>query len=246
MSQSLARALRILDELGDGDRSLDELAATLEVHKTTVLRLLRTLESQRFVRRDDRHRYQLGAKLFALGSTALEQRAIRDIAQPHLNRLSRETGGQAVHLATYENGGAVYVAKVESTSSVRMYSRIGLPAALHATAVGKVLAAALAPSELDAVVAGLDFRAFTARTITDAETYRAALTEVRERGWAADTGEHEDFINCVGAPVRDDRGRVIAAVSISAPDVILSTGQVRALLPQLLAATTAIGSDWRG
>lgn len=245
MSQSLARALRILDELGDGDRSLDELAATLDVHKTTVLRLLRTLETQRFVRRDDRHRFHLGAKLFALGSTALEQRGIRDVAQPHLNRLSRGTGGQAVHLATYENGGAVYVAKVESTSAVRMYSRIGLPAALHATAVGKVLAAALPASELDAVIAGLDFRAFTERTITDAETYRAALAEVRDRGWATDSGEHEDFINCVGAPIRDDRDRVIAAVSISAPDVILSRAQVRALLPQLLATITSIESQWR-
>ncbi|MGH8878005.1 MAG: IclR family transcriptional regulator, partial [Stackebrandtia sp.] len=213
---------------------------------TTVLRLLRTLESQRFVRRNDRHRYQLGVKLFALGSAAMEQRAVRDVAQPHLNRLSRETGGQAVHLATYENGGAVYVAKVESTSAVRMYSRIGLQAALHATAVGKVLAAALPPGELDAVIAGLEFRPFTTNTITEAETYREALAEVRRCGWATDAAEHEDFINCVGAPVRDERDRVIAAVSISAPEVILNSQQVRALLPQLLETTEAIESDWRG
>ena len=246
MSQSLARALRILGQLGGGDRSLDDLAATLDVHKTTVLRLLRTLESERFVHRDPGHRYHLGSRLFELGSTALEQRGIRDVAQPHLARLSRETGGQAVHLAAYEHGAAIYIAKVESTSSVRMYSRIGLPAALHATAVGKVLVSELPPGEQAAVIDRLDFHRFTANTITDADTYRAALAEVRERGWAQDAAEHEDFINCVGAPVRDGAGRVIAAVSISVPDVLLPRDQVLGLVPQLLETTAAIGSEWAG
>lgn len=246
MSQSLSRALRILAELGEGERSLDELAATLEVHKTTVMRLLHTLEAERFVRRDERHRYQLGSRLFALGTAALAQRAIRDVAQPHLNRLSAETGGQAVHLATFENGAAVYLAKVESTSSVRMYSRIGLPAALHATAVGKVLVAALPPGEREAVIAGIDFQPFTARTIPDADAYRAVLARTREQGWAEDAAEHEDFINCVGAPVHDETGRVLAAVSISVPDVILPREKVRGLVPQLLAATEAISADWAG
>ncbi|MFC6706239.1 IclR family transcriptional regulator [Flexivirga alba] len=128
MSQSLARALQLLERLADGGQSLDELAQSLEVHKTTVLRLLRTMEDDRFVRRDDNHRYFLGSRLFELGTTALEQRTIRDIALPHLESLGRQTGGQAVHLAAYESGRAVYIAKVESTSSVRMYSRVGLVA----------------------------------------------------------------------------------------------------------------------
>lgn len=244
MSQSLTRALQILIELGEGERSLDQLATELGVHKTTAMRLLHTLEAERFVRRDERHRYQLGSRLFALGSAALEQHAIRDVAQPFLSRLSSETGGQAVHLATYENGAAIYVAKVESNHAVRMYSRIGLPAALHCTAVGKVLVAALPPGEREAVVAGIDFEPFTDRTITDPDEYRRVLTQTRELGWAEDAAEHETFINCVGAPVRDDSGRVIAAVSISVPDVILPRDGVRALVPQLLAATEAISTAW--
>lgn len=246
MSQSLTRALQILIELGEGERSLDQLATTLAVHKTTAMRLLHTLEAERFVRRDDRHRYQLGSRLFALGSAALEQHAIRDTAMPFLTRLAAETGGQAVHLATYESGSAIYVAKVESTHSVRMYSRIGLPAALHCTAVGKVLVAALPPGEREAVVSGIDFRRFTDRTITDAEEYSRVLTRTREQGWAEDAAEHETFINCVGAPVRDETGRVIAAVSVSVPDVILPRDGVRALVPQLLAATEAISTAWSG
>ena len=222
------------------------MAASLGVHKTTAMRLLHTLEADRFVRRDDRQRYHLGSRLFALGTAALSQHAIRDVAQPHLTRLASETGGQAVHLAAYENGTAVYLAKVESTHSVRMYSRVGLPAALHATAVGKVLVAGLPPGEQEAVVAGIDFRPFTSRTIPDAASYHEVLARTREQGWAEDAAEHEDFINCVGAPVRDEAGRVVAAVSVSVPDVILPREGVRALVPQLLAATEAISADWAG
>lgn len=244
MSQSLARALRILLELGDGNRSLDELAGQLDVHKTTVLRLLRTLESERFVRHDEEHRYHLGSRLFSLADAALEQRAVRELAAPHLRELSRAVGGQAVHLAAYENGTVVYIDKVESTHSVRMYSRVGLPAAIHCTAVGKVLVSALPARRLTSVVAGLDFRRFTDRTITDPDEFRAELATVRSQGWAQDRAEHEPFINCVAAPLRDGAGRVVAAVSISVPDVLLGYEQVRELLPQLLATTAAIHADY--
>lgn len=243
MSQSLSRALQVLAELGDGERTLDELATSVGVHKTTVMRLLRTLEAERFVRRDER-RYQLGSRLFELGHTALEQRGIRDVAHPHLARLSADTGGQTVHLATFENGAAVYIDKVDTTATVRMYSRIGLPAALHATAVGKVLVASLPPGQQQAVVGAIDYPRYTDRTITDADSYRAELTLVHDRGWAEDAAEHEAFIHCVGAPVRAAGGRAVAAVSVSVPEVLLSREQVVALVPTLLAATAAISADW--
>lgn len=246
MSQSLARALRLLDELGGGARSLDDLAGVLGVHKTTALRLLRTLESERFVRRDERHRFTLGSRLFALGTTSLQQHAIRDVALPHLEALGRSSGGQAVHLAVLEGDHAVYIAKVESTNPVRMYSQVGLTAPLHATAVGKVLAGALPASRLGALLDRLHFQAFTDRTIIDPDAYRAALAEVRAAGWAEDAAEHESFINCIGAPIRDADGEVIAAVSLSVPDLILDRDGVRALLPQLLATTAAVEADWSG
>ncbi|WP_446664095.1 IclR family transcriptional regulator [Flexivirga sp. B27] len=244
MSQSLARALQLLGQLADGGRSLDELAETLGVHKTTVLRLLRTLEDDRFVRRDDNHRFFLGSRLFELGASSLEHHAIRDIALPHLERLGRETGGQAVHLAAYESGRAVYIAKVESTSSVRMYSRVGLVAPLHATAVGKVLTSELPETKLRAALEANDFHAFTERTITDADAYRTELAKVRAQGWSEDSAEHEDFINCVAAPIRDSTGRIIAAASISVPDVILTRDAVHDLIPTLQRATASIEADW--
>ncbi|TCC58804.1 IclR family transcriptional regulator [Kribbella pittospori] len=243
MSQSLARALQILASLGEGERSLDQLATELGVHKTTVLRLLRTMEADRFVRRDDSHRYRLGSRLFALADAAREQHVVREVAAPHLRQLNQKTG-QTVHLAAWENGEVIYVDKLDSVRSVRMYSQIGVPAALHCTAVGKVLLAAQPKRIREALLESIEYHAFTPQTITDPDALRAELDAVRAQGWAQDRAEHESFINCIGAPVADQHGRIVGAVSISVPDVLLDYGQVLELLPELLATTKAISADY--
>ncbi|TCO49511.1 IclR family transcriptional regulator [Kribbella antiqua] len=243
MSQSLARALQILASLGEGDRSLDELAAELDVHKTTVLRLLRTMEADRFVRRDESYRYRLGSRLFALADAAREQHVVREVASPHLRQLNLKTG-QTVHLAVWENGEAIYIDKLDSVQSVRMYSRVGVPAALHCTAVGKVLLAAQPLRQQETLMGMLDYHSYTRHTISGPEELRAELDVVRAQGWAADRAEHEAFINCIGAPVTDHDGRVVGAVSISVPDLLLNYDQVLELLPDLLATTKAISADY--
>ena len=243
MSQSLGRALQILTSLGEGERSLDQLAAELGVHKTTVLRLLRTMEADRFVRRDASHRYRLGSRLFALADVAREQHVVRQVAAPHLRELNQKTG-QTVHLAAWENGEVIYVDKLDSVRSVRMYSQVGVPAALHCTAVGKVLLAAQPKRQREAIIQALDYKAYTPNTITDPDRLRDELLTTKERGWAQDKAEHESFINCIGAPLKDATGRVVGAVSLSVPDVLLNYEQVLELLPDLLATATAISADY--
>jgi DNA-binding IclR family transcriptional regulator len=242
VSQTVTRALRLLAELGEGERSLDQLAEVLGVHKTTALRLLQSLEEERFVYRDAGYRYHLGAGLFALSSLAMEQRGIQRIAAPHLAALNAVTG-QTVHLAAYEGGEVVYIDKYDSRHKMRMYSRVGLRAGLHNTAVAKVLLADLPPGERRRVVAGIDFTRHTPNTIAGPQQLLAELETVANQGWAQDHAEHETFINCIGAPVRDVSGRAVAAVSISVPDVVLPYEQVLGLLPQLLDTVRAISAD---
>ena len=137
----------------------------------------------------------------------------------------------------------VYIDKLESHDQIRMYSRIGLRAPLHSTAVAKVLLADLPDHELSAVVAGIDFTARTPNTIGNADAYLAEISRVRQQGWAADREENEPSINCVAAPVRGASGRVLAAVSVSVPDVVLPFQQLLDLLPALLDVTAAISRD---
>ncbi|MFC5751492.1 IclR family transcriptional regulator [Actinomadura rugatobispora] len=243
MSQSLARALRILAELGEGPRTLDELAATLGVHKTTVLRLLRTLEQERFAYRDDAHRFHLGSRLFSLSGAALEQRGVRDVAAPHLAGLNDLTG-QTVHLGVYEGGEVVYLDKYDSRHAIRMYSRVGLRMPLHATAIAKVLLADLPEPRRRRVAADIDYVPHTGNTITDPAALLDELSRVAAQGYAVDDAEHETFIRCIAVPIRDAEGRAIAAVSISVPDVVLGREQVMDLLPDLQATARAISDHY--
>jgi DNA-binding IclR family transcriptional regulator len=236
MSQSLDRALVLLGALAEGPRTLDELAERVAVHKTTVLRLLRTLEARRFVQRDGTRHYRLGTALFDLAHRALEDRDVRRLVEPALRDLNATTG-HTVHLASYEAGEVIYIDKYDSHHNVRMYSRIGKRAPLHCTAVAKVLVAALPDPERRQVAASIDYVRLTGNTITDADAYLAELVRVAERGFAVDNAEHEDFIHCIAAPVRGTGGVVLAAMSLSVPQVLLDLERLLDLVPDLRRAT---------
>ena len=232
MSQSVDRALTLVAALAEEPQTLDQLAERIGVHKSTVLRLLRTLEAHRFVQRDGVRLYRLGTALFDLANRALEDRDVRRLVEPALRELNAATG-HTVHLASYEAGEVIYIDKYESRHNVRMYSRVGKRAALHCTAVAKVLIGALPEPERRRVAASIDYVTFTGNTITDADTYLAELRRVAERGFAIDNAEHEDFIHCVAAPIRGTGGEVLAAMSLSVPQVLLDLDGLLDLVPDL-------------
>jgi DNA-binding IclR family transcriptional regulator len=242
VSQSLGRALELLVALQDGPAGLDALAVRLDVHKSTVLRLLQTMEAQRFVRHDSQHRYELGSRLFELANTALAGRDVRATARSHLEVLNRATG-QTVHLAAYESGQAVYIDKLDAVQGVRMYSRIGLSAPLHCTAVGKVLVAGRPETEWRAIAERIEYTPCTGATIATAGEYLVELRRVSSAGFAEDHEEHEAFINCIAAPIRDGRGDVVAAVSLSVPTISLDHEHVLELLPTLQEAAAGASAE---
>ncbi|MCC8251066.1 IclR family transcriptional regulator [Saccharothrix luteola] len=238
MSQSLDRALTLVGELATGPKTLDELSGVIEVHKSTTMRLLRTLESHRFVQREGVHHYRLGTALFDLANRALEERDVRRSAENALRDLNARTG-YTVHLASYEDGEVIYIDKYDSTHPMRMYSRIGRRAPLHCTAVAKVLLADLPEPRRREVARSIDYVPLTANTITTPDAYLAELDRVRAAGYAVDNAEHEDFIHCVAAPVRGARGEVVAAVSMSVPKVLLDFDGLLGHVPDLLATARA-------
>nr|WP_042187161.1 IclR family transcriptional regulator [Kibdelosporangium sp. MJ126-NF4] len=242
MSQSLDRALTLLDGLAEGPRTLDQLAGLIGVHKSTVLRLLRTLESHRFVQRDGVRYYRLGTALFDLAHRSLEDRDVRRSVEPALRELNAQTG-HTVHLASYEDGEVVYIDKFESRHQVRMYSRIGKRAALHCTAVAKILVSALPDERRREIAKGITYEKKTENTIITPEAYLTELATVAARGYAVDNSEHEDFIHCIAAPIRRARGDVLAAMSLSVPKVLLDLDGLLGLVPDLLRAAEKASAE---
>lgn len=245
MSQTVDRALSILPLLAEGPANLEQVATHLDVHKSTALRLLRTLHEHGMVYRQEDQRYRLGARLFALAQQAMETIDIREIAHPHLVALN-EAIGHTIHLAVYEEGEVVYIDKVESRYPVRMYSRIGKPVAITVAAVAKLLLADLPEAERRAVAERLEYPRYTARSTPDAAAFLAELARVREQGWATDLGGHEESINCVGAPIRGADGRVGAAISVSAPNVVVTADELLRLRPLILRTAEAVSRAYSG
>lgn len=236
MSQSVERALVLIEELASGPKRLGDLAEVLGTHKSTVLRTLQTLEKHGWVRREGEIPvFSLGLRVVELSGSVLEDLDIRTVARPQLDRLGAATG-ETVHLGVMDGSEMVYLDKVESVHPVRMYSRIGARADLHCTGVGKVLLA-FTPVE-DWPELGL--RKFTSRTIVTHEDLVAATAEIRRRGWGWDEQEHEESVRCIAAPVLGPGGDVLAAVSLSVPTSRLSTKQLREHVPLLLDVTRRI------
>jgi len=247
VSQTVERAVAIIEQISDRPASLAEVAERLGVHKSTALRLLQTLERAGFARRGEGGRYSVGTRLIGIATKALDSLDLREIARPHLSRLNQDCG-HTIHLASLLDGDIVYIDKYEGNTSVRMCSRIGKTASPHASGVGKAILCHLDPSQLDAILRTLTYVQHTASTIMSETALRGELAAVRERGYARDDGEFEDIINCVAAPIRSSDGRVQSAISISAPKMVTPLAELELLVPDLLATATAISHDygWSG
>lgn len=252
MSQTVHKALRVLEALGDGEARLVDLSTRLGENKSTVLRLLSTLESHGLVQQDAQtKRYSLGLKVLQLASEALSNIDIRGAAQDVLYELNDLTG-ETVHLGIYDEPQVVYIDKRESTFPIRMYSRVGARAECYCTGVGKAIIAFLTDVELERYQRKVHFTQYTPNTITSLAALREEVQRIRARGYALDEQEHEEGVRCVAAPVFEFQGRVAGAVSVAAPAFRKSAEEIEALAPVLVEAAGRIsgnlgsGGDGRG
>ncbi|WP_165978117.1 IclR family transcriptional regulator [Actinomadura darangshiensis] len=243
MSQTVERAISIVRRVARGPATLSEVAAELDVHRSTALRLLQTLTDAGFARRMPDGRYTVGTGLISIAYEALESMDLRDVARPHLTRLNQRCG-QTIHLASFVDDDVVYIDKYEGRASVRMYSRVGNTAKLHASGVGKVILANLDPALRDTVISRLTLTRYTANTITSEARFRAELDTIRERGYGYDEGEFEDFVVCIAAPIRSGDGTAHSAVSISVAKMLVPFEELKQLIPDLLETARAVSHDY--
>jgi DNA-binding IclR family transcriptional regulator len=247
MSQTVFRAISIVEFLAGRPRTLGEVAEHLGVHKSTALRLLQTLESTGFSRRHQDGRHAVGTRLIAIAQQTLDALDLRSIAAEGLRGLHRACG-HTIHLAELVGREIVYVDKVEAPDAVRMYSRIGRPASPYASGVGKAVLAFLDPRRRDELLEGVELVRHTSTTFSAREALEDELERIRRRGWAVDDGEFEDFVNCVAAPVWNSTGRVTGAVSITSLKVIAALPELTAMVPALRETADSISRElgWTG
>lgn len=220
--QTLERASFILDILGQSPQgiSIKDLSEKMLLPKGTTHRLLSSLSYFGYVRQDrNTKNYFLGFKLVELGNMLLGQLDLRKEAEPFLRNLAQRTK-ETVHLVILDGNEIVYLDKLETephAGGLRMASRVGSRNPAHSCAVGKALMAYLPEEALARMVEEKGLSRRTENTITDFNQLKDHMRLVRKQGYAVDDEENERGIRCVGAPVFDEAGKAVAAISVSGP-----------------------------
>jgi DNA-binding IclR family transcriptional regulator len=244
-SQTLLRGLDVLEAVASGVTKLSDLAAMLELNRSTTHRLARTLVARRYLIFTPRNGYGLGNKALELGHQARVQLDIPRVARDHLERLAAQTG-DTVHLGVLEGTCALYLDKIPGRRRVEVSSRVGELQPLRSTGLGKALI-------LDEGVRQL--RKFYRGENNNGERYKVSesawikrMCDYAKWGYAFDLEENEDRIRCVAAPVRDATGKIKAAISVSSAAQYMDDKRMRALAEQVRSAAATISHElgWDG
>lgn len=215
--QAVDRAVALLNAVAAGaptGRALADLAATCGLNRATAWRLLATLEHHGLVERDPgTNRYAVGFMVNQLATTAGTGGLVR-IAHPILERASVETG-ETANLAVPQRTGLIYVDEVVPPT-VLTARWLGRHVPIHATSAGKAFLAWLPEAEVTSIVSA-PLAGYTSTTRTDEQDLRAELTQIREHGYSASTGELESSVYGVAAAALDPHGRPFAVISLWGP-----------------------------
>lgn len=239
--QSVDRAVRVLEILArSGGSGVSEVAADLQVHKSTAFRLLAALEERGLVEQNsDRGKYQLGFGILRLASAIPVRLDLVRQARPVLDELATQLG-ETVNLAVIREHYAVNVAEAVGPAAIAAQTWMGQLTPLHATSSGKVLLAYLDENQRSAVLDASGLPRLTDGTITSRNALAEQLEKARADGYATTVEEYEVGLNAVAVPVRDHTGGVVAAVSASGPAFRLVPDRIQELAVALKAGGSRI------
>lgn len=239
MSQSMEKALGLLDFVAVDGHSLGELASLSGFPKSTTHRLAGVLLSHGFLRNEG-NRYYLGYRLMELGELAKNQIHLPSLARKHMLEVSTATQ-ETLHLGELVGTNIIYLEKVDGGRGLQMRSRVGLTAPAQTTAMGKAIVAHLPEEHWSEYFVNAEVR--TPNTITSVAGFLEELRVTRGRGYAFDREENEVGISCVAAPIWNAEGRVVAAVSVSGAVVYLPPERLEELARAVVRCANAISRE---
>jgi DNA-binding IclR family transcriptional regulator len=211
------RMMEVLSQLERRESGLTirDLVTQLHLPRTTIYRILNTLQMHDMVHRDDGGAYQLGRRLLGLAShvaTGASEVDLVAVAQPHLDKLAADLG-EGVKLSVLDKNGVLVLAAAQGRREYALTVAPGQRQHAHAGAASHLLLSYLPDSELQPWLTQ-PFAAFTNKTITDPRRLRTELVRVRRAGWAQDKGETAPSIHAFAAPIFDTRKEMVAALSV--------------------------------
>ena len=240
-SQTIERAALILAcfSAEEPHQTLTQLAAKLGLHQSTVYRYIASLQDAGLLARDAHRGYRLGPRIIELSNIALNQSEVRKQALDEMDRL-RDDLNLMVSVGILFEGDVLHIAHAVPAHWPRWHTTVGRRAVAHCTSLGKVLLAARSWPDVSQLIATYGWRPYTPNSIADLDRLQRELTTVREQGYAIDLEERKPGQVCIGVPVRDYSGQVIAALSVSGKVEQLTPAVRQQTLPQVREAAERI------
>jgi len=220
MNQSVIKALKLLDLFTEEtyELSLKEISHRSKLPKPTAYRLLSALEEAGFLNKTKKSehdsRYRLGLKLLELGQLVSDKLEVRKIALPYMQQLGREIN-EVVHLVVINQGEATYIEKVDSTRTLRLYTRVGKSAPLYAGSGPKLLLAYLPEEKQEEIIQQSKSAIYPNGKAIQMEALREDLKKIKKEGFSWSSGEQDEDTTGISYPVFDYRDEVVAAVAVS-------------------------------
>jgi IclR family acetate operon transcriptional repressor len=245
--QAIDRGLAVLAMIANADGlTLTDLAQRVGLAPSTAHRILASLEAHRFVQHDEqRGLWLIGVGAFEVGTAFLRNRRLAGIGRVVMHDLMEQTG-ETVNLGIEDGGEVVFISQVESHVALRAFFRAGSRAAIHASGVGKALLAQFPEERVKQILHRRGLAKFTERTLVSPADLFRQLEEIRRRGFAIDDEERNLGMRCVAAPIFNEYGEAIAAVSVSGPTVRMTPERAAEFGPLVQRAAQEITASIGG
>lgn len=245
VASTVVTAAEILEYIADHGRVFPRnLAVDLDLNRSTVHRMLYTLELLNYVGKLPDGAYHLTFHLFEIGNSVPNSHNLIDTARRELLQLSHDTGLTVNHGILYDDQ-VLYVDKATPPTHLQLDRSVGESEPLHCTSVGKALLAFSDPARVEQIISRLTLTVFTPHTIKTPDALRQELTRIREQGFAVDHQELALEVRCVAAPVLDEHGLAVSGISISGPEDRLTPELIPTLVPRLQETVTHIAGNMR-
>ncbi len=246
---SVANAARVLKSFSAKNPTwgVSELASHLSLSTSSVHRLLSTLSDEGVLEQDaETGRYRLGLSVFDMAAAMPKQRTLHEAVLVSMTELRSRTG-ETVQVGVLDGREVVYVERLDSPNTLRVFTQLGRRAGAHRTSSGKAIMAFLPRVQRDRLLKGWALDRLTEFTITDPTALREELLVTRRRGYAENRQESELGVVSVAAPIRDSSGHAVAALSLAGPSERMDVNRATyADAVMVLARTVSLQMGWQG
>lgn len=241
LAQTLIKGLDVLECVAASKTPLSamEVSKRTGISRPTAYRLLISLEEKGYVARESSSLFRMGSSILKLSKNELDKFELTEIAKPALIKLCEKTGETSI-LSILSGIDVINIARIESSKTIRIESKVGSITPAYCTATGKAILAFLEKQRRDELISRMEFIPRTKKTARNAQELIARLDTILSQGYSIDDHEYDDEMMCVSAPIFDMNGKVVAAIGFSGVAFRVEKGDKNEIIQSVLEAANYV------